>query len=495
MTLSERVGEHLRSNAVGYIALFVALSGTAFAAGKITTKQIKKNAIVSSLIKDGQVTSADVADNGLTGADIDESSLQNVPVLLADGSVTTVKLDDSAVTMPKLADAAVSQQKLAFDPATQAELDAVATGAVPANNSLGAAEPPATDDQIADGSIDTEDLTDGSIANADVATGAAIDDSKLGTISDAGKVSDSALSSNVALLGGTQTFTGENTFSDDVTVNQGNAEDVAIIGTRTGTDTFDPLTVDLTNSTTSGFQGVATFSNSGGSGITEGLLDLINFDNNSAVGTGVQFGAFNGGTITTAVDASDPDIGTALDIGANDIKTGGATISSTDLEKLADSPARTQNVPLTSFLNNGASAPIDFTPSAGAPDFLGINAVPTIVYDASDGDGDDISSSLIVPDDYESGGHFVFRIAKSGNTGAPERLRCSMSINGAVQGSQATTTINTNANTLFSITPGGSPSAGNSIGLQCDIDDGAGGTAYNDDVRIHAVAFSYDASQ
>ena len=72
------------------------------------------DAVLSKHVKDGEIASSDVADNGLTGADIDEATLN---VLLSDGSVTTTKLADAAVTIPKLA----------FDPATQAELDAVAT--------------------------------------------------------------------------------------------------------------------------------------------------------------------------------------------------------------------------------------------------------------------------------------------------------------------------------------------------------------------------------
>jgi hypothetical protein len=96
---SARVSTHLRSNVVGYLALFVALSATAWAAPKITSKQIAKNAVKAKHIKDGQVGSPEVADNGLTGIDIDESTLQglepgpvswndlqNVPAGLADGT-------------------------------------------------------------------------------------------------------------------------------------------------------------------------------------------------------------------------------------------------------------------------------------------------------------------------------------------------------------------------------------------------------------------------
>jgi hypothetical protein len=70
---------HLRHNVVAYLALFVALgTGTAFAAEKITGKDIAANAIKSKHVKNGQVKGADVATDSLTGDDIQESTL-NLP--------------------------------------------------------------------------------------------------------------------------------------------------------------------------------------------------------------------------------------------------------------------------------------------------------------------------------------------------------------------------------------------------------------------------------
>jgi hypothetical protein len=69
--VTSRIAQHLRSNIVGYIALFFAMTGTALALGTNTVK--------SKHIVDGQVKSADVQDNGLTGVDIDETSLGSVP--------------------------------------------------------------------------------------------------------------------------------------------------------------------------------------------------------------------------------------------------------------------------------------------------------------------------------------------------------------------------------------------------------------------------------
>ncbi len=69
------VGIHFRHNAVAYLALFVALSGTAWAASKVGSKDIKNNAVLSKHIKKGQVNGTDVKDASLTSADIKSSTL------------------------------------------------------------------------------------------------------------------------------------------------------------------------------------------------------------------------------------------------------------------------------------------------------------------------------------------------------------------------------------------------------------------------------------
>jgi hypothetical protein len=68
-------GRFLRRNTIAMLALFIALSGTTFAASmalpanSVGTKQLKKNAVTSVKIKNNQVT----------GADVNESSLGKVP--------------------------------------------------------------------------------------------------------------------------------------------------------------------------------------------------------------------------------------------------------------------------------------------------------------------------------------------------------------------------------------------------------------------------------
>jgi hypothetical protein len=79
-----RVRTHFRQQFVGYLALFVALGGTTYAAATIGPNNIKNDAVLSRHIKDGQVTNADlgansvgpgkVVDGSLTGADVKPNS-------------------------------------------------------------------------------------------------------------------------------------------------------------------------------------------------------------------------------------------------------------------------------------------------------------------------------------------------------------------------------------------------------------------------------------
>jgi len=64
---------------ISILALMVALGGTAYAAAKIGSKDIKKNAITASKIKKNAVTTPKINNEAVTGAKIKESSLGTVP--------------------------------------------------------------------------------------------------------------------------------------------------------------------------------------------------------------------------------------------------------------------------------------------------------------------------------------------------------------------------------------------------------------------------------
>lgn len=83
---TSRVRQHLRSNAVAYVALFFALSGSAYAlqgknsvdSGDIRNGQVKTRDVANDTGK-GALRGIDVASDTLTGSDIDEGSLGRVP--------------------------------------------------------------------------------------------------------------------------------------------------------------------------------------------------------------------------------------------------------------------------------------------------------------------------------------------------------------------------------------------------------------------------------
>ena len=68
-----RISGYLRRNALALVALFIALSGAAWAAG------LPRDSVSSRQLVDNAVKSRDVKDNGLRGADVDEGSLEQVP--------------------------------------------------------------------------------------------------------------------------------------------------------------------------------------------------------------------------------------------------------------------------------------------------------------------------------------------------------------------------------------------------------------------------------
>jgi hypothetical protein len=80
-----KLGRPSHATVVAYVALFVALGGSAFAATQLAknsvgAKQLKKNAVTTAKIKKEAVTAAKVKKGTLTGAQINASTLGTVPV-------------------------------------------------------------------------------------------------------------------------------------------------------------------------------------------------------------------------------------------------------------------------------------------------------------------------------------------------------------------------------------------------------------------------------
>jgi hypothetical protein len=103
MSVSGRIARHLRANVVGYVAVFIALSGTAMALpGKKSVKSddLAPAAVKAKAIKAAAVTNSKLAEGAVTSAKV------------ADGALVSGDLANSAVTEPKLADDAVSRRTI-----------------------------------------------------------------------------------------------------------------------------------------------------------------------------------------------------------------------------------------------------------------------------------------------------------------------------------------------------------------------------------------------
>ena len=88
-----RVGKHFRGNAVGYVGVFLALTGTAVALPGVNT-------VDSGDIINGEVKAPDIAGDAVSGSKI------------ADGSVGTLDLRDAGVARADLATGAVNGTKV-----------------------------------------------------------------------------------------------------------------------------------------------------------------------------------------------------------------------------------------------------------------------------------------------------------------------------------------------------------------------------------------------
>lgn len=74
-----RIRRPSHATVVAYLALFVALGGSSYAAIKIGSAQITNNSVRSADLRNNDIRGRDVRQNTLTGADISERKLGTVP--------------------------------------------------------------------------------------------------------------------------------------------------------------------------------------------------------------------------------------------------------------------------------------------------------------------------------------------------------------------------------------------------------------------------------
>jgi len=136
---------------IAYLALFVALGGTAYAANEWTGENIV----------DGSLTAVDLKDNTLGGHKIKDHSLQAVD--MAPGAIGATELAPDAVSSGNVVDGSIASADVQDETLTSADI---------APNAIGSSEI-ATDavnaTEIADNSIDTGEVQNGGLTVSDLA--------------------------------------------------------------------------------------------------------------------------------------------------------------------------------------------------------------------------------------------------------------------------------------------------------------------------------------
>jgi hypothetical protein len=133
--MTARIRAHLRSNIVGYIALFCfAIGSTAQAlpgTNKVDSGDIKNHLVKKKDLADNSVSGANVVDGSLSEADISPAALKAISATgldsllasdLASSSVGTSELQDGSVTNAKIAGDAVDSGKVADNSLTGTDL-------------------------------------------------------------------------------------------------------------------------------------------------------------------------------------------------------------------------------------------------------------------------------------------------------------------------------------------------------------------------------------
>jgi hypothetical protein len=135
----KQLSKHLTfANAISCIALFVALSGAAYAAtttlGKksVKTQNLANGSVTTLKLKGGSVTNLKLRNGAVTGNKIAPGTIGSS--LLANGSIRSEQLGGGVVTQGKLKNGAVNAEKLAGSSVTT---EKIANGAV-TNPKLGA---------------------------------------------------------------------------------------------------------------------------------------------------------------------------------------------------------------------------------------------------------------------------------------------------------------------------------------------------------------------
>lgn len=145
MRFSTTVSDHLRSNVIGYVAVFIALSGTAYAIdgplpgqnqvgsediidGEVKNNDLGGNSVATGKIANGQVQNADLAESSVTSDTVADSSLTKAD--LGVGSVGAFEIDGNAFRLEDIKAQYVGFGKAYGIPSNAIQSDEISNGTV-----------------------------------------------------------------------------------------------------------------------------------------------------------------------------------------------------------------------------------------------------------------------------------------------------------------------------------------------------------------------------
>ncbi len=184
MAPSTRARRWIRSNVLGFVALFVVLGGVAVAANtppanSVGAKQLKDGSIQPEHIAPGAVTSGGIKDRTVQTIDLglnvvaeNQLTAQVAERLLDEATVETHHIVDEAVSRAKLADNAVGSFEVANNSLTGADiLDGSITSADLAAG-VGLADGSVTTAKLADNAVTSQKIADNVVTASDLADNA-----------------------------------------------------------------------------------------------------------------------------------------------------------------------------------------------------------------------------------------------------------------------------------------------------------------------------------
>jgi len=123
-----RAVQHVRGNAVAWLALFVAMGGSAYAANTVGSADIIDESILSADIKNGEVKTDDVLNNTIASVDIATGAVANSD--LVNGAITEGKLALNSVGTTRVVNGSLLGADVAPNTLTGAQIAESSLGKV-----------------------------------------------------------------------------------------------------------------------------------------------------------------------------------------------------------------------------------------------------------------------------------------------------------------------------------------------------------------------------